>query len=95
MWECMLRSMSSRIGRMKSATAQDLRRKTAALLEDVRRGQKIVITHRGKSVAVLSPAETFDEKVFTPIGFGIWHDHGGTRKVNALMAKLRTSRFKG
>ena len=79
---------------MKRATAKDLRRKTAALLEDVRRGQKILITHRGKSVAVLSPAESTEERAFTPVAFGMWHDHTKTRKVNAWLAKLRAARFK-
>jgi prevent-host-death family protein len=37
---------------VKTATAKDLRQKTAALLEEVRRGQPIVTTYRGKSIAV-------------------------------------------
>lgn len=40
---------------MKTATAKDLRIKTAALLDEVCRGHEVLITHRGKSVAILAP----------------------------------------
>ena len=41
-------------GIVKTATAKDLRQKTAALLDEVRRGQAVEITYRGKSIAVLA-----------------------------------------
>jgi prevent-host-death family protein len=47
---------------VKTATAKDLRQKTAALLDDVRRGQAVVITYRGKSIAVLTPVKKAGRK---------------------------------
>ena len=40
---------------MKSATAKELRNSAAAIIETVRKGHEIVITKRGKAVAVLKP----------------------------------------
>ena len=51
---------------MKTATAKDLRQKTAALLDEVRRGQPVVITYRGKSIAVLAPVKKGGAQDSTP-----------------------------
>jgi len=40
---------------MRTATAKDLRQRTSALLDTVRRGQEVVITYRGERIAVLAP----------------------------------------
>ena len=56
---------------MRTATAKDLRLKTAALLKEVRSGQTVLITHRGKPLAILAPAQEIDNKPFDPIGFGL------------------------
>ncbi len=79
---------------MKTATAKDLRLKTAALLKEVRSGQTILITHRGKSVATLAPTEEIDNMPFNPIGFGLWRDRKEMIRVDAWLGKLRGPRFR-
>lgn len=79
---------------MKTATARDLRQKAAALLDEVRRGQKVVITYRGKSVAVLAPLEKAERKGLNPIGFGIWQDRKKMRRVEKWLRDLRQPRYK-
>ncbi len=40
---------------MPFATAKDLRTRTRELLDMVRMGERVVVTHRGRPVAVISP----------------------------------------
>lgn len=79
---------------MKRATAKDLRQKTAALLEEVKKGQEILITYRGKSIALLVPASRVDEKPLNPIGFGLWRNRRELRDVEEWLTGLRKPRFK-
>ena len=79
---------------MKSATAKDLRQKTAALLDEVRRGQEVVITYRGKSIAVLAPMEKAERKGLNPVGFGTWRDRKELRSVEKWLRDLRQPRYK-
>ena len=78
---------------MKTATAKDLRQKTAALLDEVRRGQPVVITHRGESIAVLAPVKKAERKSLYPAGFGMWRDRKDMRSVEKWLSKLRQSRY--
>jgi prevent-host-death family protein len=57
---------------MPTATAKDLRQRTSALLDSVRRGQEVVITYRGKRIAVLAPLDRIAHKELTPTAFGMW-----------------------
>ena len=77
---------------MKTALAKDLRQKTAALLDEVRRGQPVVITHRGKSIAVLTPVKKAERKALHPVGFGIWRDRKDMRSVEKWLSKRRCPR---
>jgi prevent-host-death family protein len=77
---------------MRTATAKDLRLKTALLLDEVRRGEEIVITHRGKSVAVLAPITRADRKALSPIGFGMWRGRKDVRDVERWLERLREPR---
>ena len=79
---------------MKTATAKDLRQKTAALLDEVRRGQKVVITYRGKSVAVLAPVKNTKRKGLNPVGFGMWQDRKDMWSVEKWLKSLRKPRYK-
>jgi prevent-host-death family protein len=79
---------------VKTATAKDLRQKTAALLGEVRRGQEVLITYRGKSVAVLAPVEKVERKGLNPIGFGMWRDRKEMRSVEKWLKNLREPRYK-
>jgi prevent-host-death family protein len=77
---------------MKTATAKDLRLRTAALLDEVRRGQAVVITYRGKSVAVLAPVRRTDRKGFEAVGFGMWRDRKEMGNVERWVNRLRHPR---
>lgn len=79
---------------MKQATAKDLRLKTAALLEEVRKGQEILITYRGKSIALLVPTSSVANKPLNPIGFGLWRSRKELRNVEEWLTGLRKPRFK-
>ncbi len=79
---------------MKQATAKDLRLKTAALLEEVRKGQEILITYRGKSIALLVPTSSVANKPLNPIGFGLWRSRKELRNVEEWLTELRKPRFK-
>lgn len=79
---------------MKTATAKDLRQKTSALLDEVRRGREVIITYRGKSVALLTPMEKANRKGLSPIGFGIWRDRKEVRSVEKWLRNLRQPRYK-
>ena len=79
---------------MKTATAKDLRQKTAALLHEVRRGQEVVITYRGRSIAVLAPVEKAERKGLNPIGFGMWQRRKEVRSVEKWLRNLRQPRHK-
>jgi prevent-host-death family protein len=78
---------------VKTATAKDLRQKTAALLDEVRTGQSIVITYRGKSIAVLAPVKKAERKKLHPAGFGMWRDRKDMRSVEKWLSKLRQPRY--
>lgn len=78
---------------MKTATAKELRNRASAILESVRKGEEIVITLRGKSIAVLKPLQK-PEKRFNPVGFGIWKDRKDLQDVSAWLEERRTARFR-
>ena len=78
---------------MKTATAKELRNRAAAILETVSKGNEVVITKRGKSIAVLKPfAENF-RKEFSPVGFGLWKDRKDLQDVTGWVDRKRKERF--
>lgn len=77
---------------VKTATAKDLRQKTAALLDEVRRGHHVIITYRGKSIAVLAPVERAERKGLHPAGFGIWQGRKDMPNVEQWLSNLRQPR---
>lgn len=79
---------------MKTVTAKDLRQKTAAVLDEVRRGRAVIITYRAKSVALLTPIEKVNRSGLNPIGFGIWQDRKDVRSVEKWLRNLRQPRHK-
>ena len=56
---------------MKSVSAKELKNKTGEVLHRVERGQQVLITKRGKPLAVLSPATGADLK---PAGLRDYRD---------------------
>ncbi len=78
---------------MRTATAKDLRQKTSTLLDTVRRGQEVVITYRGKRIAVLVPMDRIVHKELTPIAFGIWRRRRDMRDVKRWLDRGRAPRL--
>lgn len=77
---------------MKTATAKELRNRASAILASVRKGNEVVITMRGKSIAVMKPV-TDVEKPFSPIGFGIWKGRKEMANVKQWLAGRRKERY--
>jgi prevent-host-death family protein len=78
---------------MRTATAKDLRQRTSALLDSVRRGQEVVITYRGKRIAVLAPLNRIVHKELTPVAFGMWRRRRDMRDVTRWLDSRRAPRF--
>jgi prevent-host-death family protein len=78
---------------MRTATAKDLRQRTSTLLDTVRRGQEVVITYRGKRIAVLAPLDRIVHKELTPIAFGMWRRRRDMRDVNRWLDRGRAPRL--
>jgi antitoxin (DNA-binding transcriptional repressor) of toxin-antitoxin stability system len=77
---------------MKTATAKELRYRTSSILGNVKKGEEIIITMRGKSIAMLKPLKK-QENRFNPIGFGLWKDRKDLRNVKEWIDKKRRSRY--
>lgn len=78
---------------MPTATAKDLRQRTSALLDSVRRGQEVVITYRGKRIAVLAPLDRITRKELTPTAFGMWRRRRDMRDASRWLDSRRAPRF--
>jgi prevent-host-death family protein len=78
---------------MKTATAKELRYKTGVLLENVRKGENILITFRGKSVAILKPLKKISHEFIT-VGFGMWKSKKMLKNIEHWINKRREARFK-
>jgi prevent-host-death family protein len=78
---------------MPTATAKDLRQRTSALLDSVRRGQEVVITYRGKRIAVLAPLDRIAHKELTPTAFGMWRWRRDMRDVSRWLDSRRAPPF--
>lgn len=78
---------------MKSATAKELRSRASAILARVRKGDEVVITMRGESVAVIKPVK-FVEKQFSPVGFGIWKERKEMNDVKKWLEARRKERYR-
>lgn len=76
---------------MKTATAKELRTHASAILERVRKGDEVVITMRGKSIAVMKPLRGI-EKPFSPVGFGIWKGRKEMSDVTKWLDERRKER---
>jgi prevent-host-death family protein len=76
----------------RTATAKDLRYKVSSLLGEVRRGNEITITMRGRPVAVLKPIQKTAEN-FSDTGFGIWKKRDDLKDVSKWLDGIRRPRF--
>ncbi len=77
---------------MKTATAKELRYRTSSILESVKKGEEVIITMRGKSIAMLRPLKK-QENRFNSIGFGLWKDRKDLRNVNEWIDEKRRPRY--
>jgi prevent-host-death family protein len=80
--------------RVKTATARDLRQKTAALLQEVRQGREVLITYRGRRIAVLTPLGRASKTGLNPVGFGMWRGRADLRSVGHWLRTLRAPRHR-
>jgi len=75
------------------ATAKDLRFFSGRLLEQVARGQEIIITHRGRPCAKLVPLDEPATRCKPDDTlFGIWKNNKATADIQGYVAKLRRGR---
>ncbi len=77
---------------MKTATAKELRSRAASILERVRKGDEVVITMRGESIAVMKPIGAA-EKPFSAVGFGIWKRRRDMKDVQRWLDERRKERY--
>lgn len=77
------------------ATFLDLRRRPGKILEAVERGEKVVVSKRGRVVAVIVPPETEREPwdLKKTGAFGIWKDRDDMRDPSAYVRNMRKGRF--
>lgn len=74
-------------------SAKDLRYKTKQVLQSLQRGEKPVITFRGRAVARIIPLKDSEKKAFNPIGFGMWKDRPDLKNVSQWLDEQRKPRF--
>jgi len=74
---------------MQTATAKELRNRAAAILETVCKGNEVLITKRGKSIAILKPFLEKSKKEFSPVGFGLWKNRKDMKDVAGWVEKQR------
>lgn len=68
---------------MKTIIAAELRNLTSAILKSVRKGNEVVITMRGKLIAIMKPVNEI-EKPFNPVGFGMMEGPQGNDGCDAV-----------
>jgi len=78
---------------MKTATAKELRNRAASILETVSKGNEVVITKRGKSIAILKPFDEKSGREFSPVGFGLWKNRKDMKNVTGWVDERRKERF--
>jgi prevent-host-death family protein len=76
---------------MKIVTAKELRVKASAVLEEAKKGNEVMVTLRGKPVAILKPLSN-ERRVFKRIGFGIWKDRKDMRNPRLWVSEKRSER---
>lgn len=76
------------------ATAKDLRFYSKELIENVLKGEEIVITYHGKPIAKLVPIEEngSSDRNKNEL-FGIWKDNDRVNEVGEYISSVRKGRF--
>jgi prevent-host-death family protein len=70
-------------------TAKQLRHEMGRILKHVSAGKQVMVTLRGKPIAVIMPVD------YDPIGFGMWKDREDLKDVQAWLDKIRQPRYRG
>jgi len=63
-------------------TSKQLKQKTGEVIRRVRSGERLTLTYRGKTVAIISPATEKDQKVFE----GLLPFHEAWQDIEATLA---------
>lgn len=79
----------------KFATAKDLHVHAGDLLEEVGKGNEVVIRYRGRPFALLKPLKSASANVipFKDHGFGMWKDREDMKDVHKWIDKQRAPRY--
>ena len=77
---------------MKTVTAKDLRLKTSAVLEEMKKGNEVMITLRGKPTAILSPIDEKKKHSGERIGFGLWRNRKDMKDPGKWLDEKRQER---
>lgn len=73
-----------------TVTAKDLRFNVSMLFDALSKGEKILITYRGKAKAKLVPFDEVDNEPKSDEIFGMWADR--EEPVDALVRNMRAGR---
>jgi len=79
-----------------NASIRELRSSTKSILSAVGRGDKVIITYRGKPCAQLLPLDDATGKDGSSENesiFGLWKDNKDVADVNTYVRRLRKGRF--
>ncbi len=74
------------------ATLKQLRRETGAFVRAVQRGERVIVTDRGRPVVEMRPVHGNAEVKPSDDLFGIWSDHEAMGSVANYMTKVRKGR---
>ena len=77
---------------MTEATLKELRRATGRIVRAVERGERILVTHRGRPVARMVPLDRREAPAEAGL-FGIWRDHPASQSVEDYIDRIRKGRF--
>ena len=73
------------------ATVKQLRRATGEVMRAVGRGEKVVVTYRGKPVVRMTPIDAAEDVEASDL-FGIWKDNESVASVKGYVDKVRKGR---
>lgn len=76
---------------MKTATVKEFTDNASAFIDAVKKGNEIIVTVKGKAIAVFKPF--MKEEKIKPVGFGMWKDREDLNDVAGWLDRRRDERF--
>lgn len=73
---------------------KDLRYKTKQVLSGLKRGERPIISYRGRPIAQIIPFPPTHNREFTDVGFGMWKQHLTLKDPSQWVNKQRKPRYK-